>query len=122
MKRAGSGSIVLVGSIAPDVGATEREAPYGISKAAERALMYGMARAGGPMNIRCNEVIMALVEGARFTDSRPEKAAEYAAQTPLGRNAKTEDIAEAIAFLKSDRAAFVSGEVMNVTVAYYGGL
>ena len=70
MKRAGGGSIVLVGSIAPDVGATEREAPYGISKAAERALMYGMARAGGPMNIRCNEVIMALVEGTRFTDSR----------------------------------------------------
>ncbi len=74
------------------------------------------------MNIRCNEVIMALVEGARFTDSRPEKAAEYASQTPLGRNAKTEDIAEAISFLASDRASFVSGEVMNVTGAYYGGL
>ncbi len=122
MQRAGGGSIVLVGSIAPDIGATEREAPYGISKAAERALMYGMARAGGPMNIRCNEVIMALVEGTRFSDSRPEKAVEYAAQTPLGRNATTEDIAEAIAFLASDRASFVSGEVMNVTGAYYGGL
>ena len=122
MKAAGGGSIVLVGSIAPETGATEREPPYGMSKAASRALMYGLARAGGPHGVRCNEVVMALVEGTRFTDSRPDRAAEFAAQTPLGRNARTEDIAEAIAFLASERAAFVSGEVMNVTGGLQGRL
>lgn len=120
MKRAGGGSIVMVGSIAPDVGATEREPPYGMSKGAERALMFGIARAGAPIGVRCNEVIMALVEGTRFTDTRPEKAADFAKQTPMGRNAKTEDIAEAIAFLASERAAFISGEVMNVTGGLHG--
>lgn len=122
MKRAGGGSIVIVGSIAPDVGATEREPPYGMSKAACRALSYGLAIAGGPHGIRSNEVVMGLVEGTRFTDSRPDRAEQMAADTPMGRNATTEDIAEAIAFLASDRAGFVSGEVLNVTGAYYGGL
>ena len=122
MMRAGGGSIVMVGSIAPDVGATEREPPYGMSKAACRALSYGLAIAGGPHGIRSNEVVMGLVEGTRFTDTRPDRAELFASETPMGRNATTEDIAEAITFLASDRAAFVSGEVMNVTGGYYGGL
>ena len=122
MKRAGGGSIVMVGSIAPDLGATEKEPPYGMSKAAVRALMYGIARAGGPDKIRCNEVIMGLVEGTRFTDSRPDRAREESGKTPMGRNAHTEDIAEAVAFLASDRAAFVSGEVLNVTGALFGSM
>lgn len=122
MKKAGGGSIVMVGSIAPELGATEREPPYGIAKAASRGLMYGLARAGGPDNIRCNEVIMGLVEGTRFVDARPDKAKQFARDTPMGRNATTGDIAEAIAFLASDRAAFISGDVMKVTGALLGGL
>jgi NAD(P)-dependent dehydrogenase (short-subunit alcohol dehydrogenase family) len=122
MKAAGRGSIILVGSIAPELGATEREPPYGIAKAASRGLMYGLARAGGPDKIRCNEVIMGLVEGTRFVDSRPDRAEHFAAETPLGRNATTKDIAEAIAFLASDRASFISGDVMKVTGGLLGGL
>jgi len=122
MKAAGGGSIVLVGSVAPELGATEREAPYGMAKGASRALMYGLARAGGPDGVRCNEVIMGFVEGTRFADSRPDRVAEFAADTPLGRNATTRDIAEAIAFLSSDRAGFVTGEVMNVTGGLLAGL
>ena len=122
MARSGGGSIVLIGSIAPNIGAAEREAPYAMSKAAGRAMMLGIARAGGPSNIRCNEVVMAYVEGTRFADSRPETAAAFAAQTPLQRNATTDDIAEAVAVLASERAAFVSGDVMNVTGGYFGSL
>ena len=122
MKASGGGSIVLVGSVAPELRATEREAPYGMAKGASRALMYGLARAGGPDGVRCNEVIMGFVEGTRFADSRPDRVAEFAAQTPLGRNAHARDIAEAIAFLASDRAHFVTGEVMNVTGGLLSGL
>jgi 3-oxoacyl-[acyl-carrier protein] reductase len=118
MRRAGGGSIVMIGSIAPDLVATVREPPYALSKAAVRALTLGIAKAGGPFNIRCNEVVTGLVTGTRFTDSRPDRAAAMAADVPLGRNATVEDIAEAVAFLASDRAGFVSGEVFNVT----GGL
>ena len=122
MAGAGGGSIVLVGSIAPDIGAAEREAPYAMSKAASRALMLGMARACGPDNVRCNEVTMAYVEGTRFADLRPDVAERFASLTPLGRNAHVDDIAEAVAYLASDRSAFVSGEVLNATGAYFGKL
>lgn len=115
MASAGGGSITMIGSIAPDVPATDREPPYAMSKAAVRALVGGIATAGGPLNIRCNEVIMGLVTGTRFTDSQPEKANSFLDGVPLGRHATTGDIAEAVAFLASDRAAFVTGEVMNVS-------
>lgn len=115
MKRAGGGSIVMIGSTAPDIAATEVEPPYGMSKAAVRALVLGVAKAGGPFGIRCNEVIMGLVTGTRFTDLRPDKTADFLTRVPLGRHATTDDIAEATAFLASDRARCVTGEVMNVS-------
>jgi 3-oxoacyl-[acyl-carrier protein] reductase len=119
MKRSGGGNIVMIGSIAPDVVATVREPPYALSKAAVRALMLGIAQAGGPLGIRCNEVVMGLVTGTRFTDSRPERAAELQTGIPLGRHATTVDIAEAVAFLASPRAKFITGETLNVSGGLY---
>ena len=115
MERVGGGAITLIGSIAPDMPATEREPPYALSKAAGRALAGGIAVAGGPKGIRCNEVIMGLVTGTRFTDEQPDKAAAFLDKVPLGRHASTDDIAEAVAFLSSDRAGFITGSVMNVS-------
>ncbi len=115
MKRAGGGSIVLLGSMAADTAAADAEPPYAISKAGQRALIGGLARAGGPFNIRCNDVALGLVAGTRFADSRPEMTDAFMEGVPLGRNAATEDVAEAVAYLASDRAAFVTGTVLNVT-------
>ena len=118
MRNAGGGSITMIGSIAPDVAATVREPPYAMSKAAVRALVFGIAKEGGPFNVRCNEIVTGLVTGTRFTDTRPDRAAASIAEVPLGRLASVEDIAEAVAYLSSDRASFVTGEVLNVS----GGL
>ena len=85
-------------------------------------MMLGIAGAGRPSNIHSDEIVMAYVEGTRFAATLPETAAAFASQTPLARNATTDDIAEAVAFFASDRAAFVSGEVMNVTAGYFGTL
>lgn len=52
----------------------------------------------------------------------PPTSAAFASQTPLARNATTEAISESVAFLASDRAAFVSDEVMNVTAGYFATL
>ncbi len=119
MKHAHGGSIVMIGSIAPDVVATVREPPYAMSKAAVRALMLGIAKEAGPFGIRCNEVVMGLVTGTRFADSRPERLAELQAEVPLGRHAAVDDIAEAVAFLSSERSGFITGEVLNVSGGLY---
>ena len=119
MKRAGGGVIVNVGSIAPDSGAAATEPAYAMSKAAGRALINGMVKAGGEFNIRANEVVMGMVTGTRFTDTRPEMQEALVPQVPLGRLGRTEDIAEAIAFLASDRASHISGAVLNVSGGFH---
>lgn len=113
--RETGGSITMIGSIAPDICATDVEPAYAMSKAAIRALVGGLAKAGGPFGVRCNEVIMGLVTGTRFTDANPAKTDAFVAKVPLGRNASTTDIAETVAFLTSARASFVTGAVLNVT-------
>lgn len=122
MKRAGGGAITMIGSIAPDTGAAEIEPPYAMSKAAVRALSQGIAKAAGPDGVRCNDIVMGLVTGTRFTDSRPDVMAEFLPKVPLGRHADVDDIAEAVAFLSSDRARYITGAVLNVTGGLHLGL
>jgi NAD(P)-dependent dehydrogenase (short-subunit alcohol dehydrogenase family) len=86
------GVIVNIGSYAPDVGGSGVEAPYASSKGGLAALARGLAHDGGPHGIRAVYVSMGIVKGTKFVD----------------------DNAEAVAFLASDRAAFITGEVLNV--------
>jgi NAD(P)-dependent dehydrogenase (short-subunit alcohol dehydrogenase family) len=51
-------------------------------------------------------------------DAHPELLEQALPAIPLGRHATTADIAEAFAFLASDRASFITGEILNVA----GGL
>lgn len=115
MERGGGGSIIMIGSIAPDIAATAVEAPYGMAKAAVRALVLALAKVGAPLGIRCNEVVMGLVTGTRFVDTQPAKAAEFLPRVPRGRHVDTSEIAEVIAFLASDRSSGITGEVVNVS-------
>ncbi|MFD4668901.1 SDR family NAD(P)-dependent oxidoreductase [Lentzea sp. NPDC058450] len=107
------GRVVLVGSIVSDRIATPGVAEYAASKAAVDQLARGWARDLGPRGITVNVV----KPGAVDTDMNPADGPFGAAQvamTPLGRFGVTEDIARAVAFLASDKAAFISGELLTV--------
>ena len=52
--------------------------------------------------------------GTRLLFLPPETLAELAEETPLGRNGTPEDVAEAVRFLASDRAAFITGQDLPV--------
>lgn len=65
---------------------------------------------------------MGLVDCTRFSSTRRDVSARYAAETALGRNVKLDEVAEAITFSASDRAAFISGECLRVTGGFIGGL
>lgn len=119
MRDAGGGAIVNVSSYAPDVGGGGVEAPYAVTKGGLNALTRSCAVEGGPFGIRSNAVSMGVVTGTKFIDDNPRIAERLLPSTPLGRHASTRDIAEAVAFLASDRAAHVTGEILNVAGGVY---
>ncbi len=119
MRDAGGGVIVNISSYAPDVGGGGTEAPYAVTKGGLNALTRSCAVEGGPHRIRCNAVSMGVVTGTKFIDDNPQVAERLLPQTPLGRHASSSDIAEAVAFLASDRSAHVTGEILNVAGGIY---
>ena len=63
---------------------------------------------------------MGVVKGTKFAEDNAELLASLPGTTgPLGDLPRPEDIAEAVAFLASDRAAFITGEVLNVAAGAY---
>ncbi|MBS3978027.1 MAG: 3-oxoacyl-ACP reductase FabG [Syntrophomonadaceae bacterium] len=114
MMEAKSGCIVSIASLAGKVGGIAAGAHYAASKAGVICLTMSMARLGAPYGIRVN----AVAPGPIATDMTavwPE--ATQAAMTksiPLGRMGEAEEVAEAILFLCSPAAAFITGETMNI--------
>jgi 3-oxoacyl-[acyl-carrier protein] reductase len=49
------------------------------------------------------------------TFSTAEKMAEYRAQTPLGRNGTADEVAQAVLFLASDAARFITGAILDIS-------
>jgi NAD(P)-dependent dehydrogenase (short-subunit alcohol dehydrogenase family) len=119
MRDAGGGSIINISSISADLPAGSEEPPYAAAKAGLHALTRGIAKAGGPYQIRCNAVTMATVSDTKFMEAHPELLEEALPDTPLGRHATTADIAEAVAFLASNRSSFITGEILNVAGGFY---
>lgn len=109
------GSIVAVSSISALVGGG-MQTHYTPTKAGIHSLMQSAAIALGDKKIRCNSVL----PGAIATDinkedlSDPEKRAYMEKRTPLGRLGAPEDIGNAVAFLASDRASFITGASLLV--------
>jgi len=118
MKERGRGAIVNVSSIAAFGHGSGNNAPYSASKAGLNALTRSVAVEGGPHGVRCNAVAPGLIEGP-FLAARRDEYREQLERTPLRRFAEPEDVAAVIAFLASDDARHVTGEVINVSGGIY---
>lgn len=120
MQKRGGGAIVQTGSMwaLQAVGATP-SAAYSAANAGVHQLVKNLALELADSNIRINAVAPAVVETPVYnTFMSDEEVAEtlpgFNAFHPLGRNGQPQDIANAILFLASDDAAFVTGTVLPV--------
>lgn len=106
-------AIVLVASTDAFVGSYASMA-YAASKAAMTNLTRSLACNLGPRNIRAN----AVAPGWISTDMTTTASSGSSSVTPLGRDGKPEEVANAISFLLSDRASFITGTTLVVDGGY----
>ena len=113
MLKARSGRIVNITSVSGQAGQTG-QANYSAAKAGLIGLTKATARELASRGITCNAVAPGFVL-TELTQDLPEALqTEITARTPLGRFGTTEEIANAVAFLASDEAAFITGQVLAV--------
>ncbi|MBR5980495.1 MAG: SDR family oxidoreductase [Firmicutes bacterium] len=113
MIEARSGAIVNIASMWGIAGGS-CESAYSASKGAVIAFTKAIAKEVGPSGIRVNCVAPGVIETAMLSRYSSEELAALADETPLGRLGDPEDVAEAVAFLASDRASFITGQVLSV--------
>jgi len=118
--RGHGGSIVNISSVS-STHAMARKAAYGVSKAALESMTRSLALEWGPLEIRVN----AVAPSHTATETISRLAAEgvidldkLEAHIPLGRLAEPSEVADAVVFLCSDQAKFVTGQVLAVDGGY----
>ena len=108
------GSIVLLSSIASVTGGAGEYVFYAAAKGGVDALTNGLAREVAKEGIRVN----AIRPGPIVTEIHPPGRLErITPMLPMGRPGQPDEVAEAILFLLSDAASYVSGAVLNVSGA-----
>jgi len=113
MLRQGGGCIVNISSVNAIRGHTG-VAVYSATKAGLDGLTRSLARELGPRNIRVNSVAPGLFESAMVRSLSQKQKQRIVRRTPLGRLTSAEDVANAVYFLISDQASFITGQILVV--------
>ena len=116
MARNGGGSIVNIASITGVVGSPGQVA-YSSTKGAVIALTKSAAKELSPQQIRINAVAPGIIKTERFEElyeANGDKIDQRIGRIALGRLGTPQDVANAVSFLASDRASYISGTVLGV--------
>ena len=118
MMKARRGAIVNVASVVGEMG-NAGQAAYAATKAGQIGLTKAVARELASRNIRVNAVAPGFID-TDMTAALPEAARTKLQEgIPLARLGAPEDVANAVAFLASDEASYVTGEVLRVNGGMY---
>ena len=107
------GRIINITSIFGQMGQAG-QANYAASKAGLIGLTMAMAREVGSRNITCNAVAPGFIETAMTSGLADDFKQDAVKMIPLGRVGTPEDVANAVAFLASEEASYITGHVLNV--------
>lgn len=116
MARTGGGCFVNMASVTGVVGSPGQVA-YSSTKGAVITITKSAAKELAPMNIRVNAVAPGIVRTERFEElyeATGDKINERIEKIALGRLGTPQDIANAVSFLASDRASYISGQILGV--------
>ena len=110
-----AGSVITVSSMWGQVGAS-CEAAYSATKGAVIALTKALAQELGPSGVRVNCVAPGVILTDMCAQVDPQILQEMAEQSPIGKNGKPEDVAQAMVYLAD--AEFITGQVLPVNGGY----
>lgn len=115
-RRGGTGgAIVNISSIAARLGGAGEWVHYAASKGAVEAFTRGFAAEVASEGIRVNAVSPGLIEtGIHAAAGAPDRLAQKAPSIPMQRAGTPAEVAEAVAWLLSDAASYVSGAILEV--------
>jgi len=119
LKEAGGGSIVHIGSVSGQYGGP-RTAHYAASKAGLISLAQVIARFGAPFGVRSNTVAAGLIASEMAAAGLANAAVQKAAETiVLKRMGTPAEVADAVVFLASDAASYITAQTLNVNGGLY---
>lgn len=114
--RRPGGRCIVTSSIAAVHGQKLRAA-YGAAKAALEGMVRALAVEWGPQGATVNAIAPGFIETAMakpYRDANPDRVQAVIDHTPLRRLGQPEEVAALIAFLASERAAFITGQVIHI--------
>ncbi len=114
MKRQRSGRIVNMGSVAGKLGGISTAANYSVSKAGVICFTKALAREMAPYGVTVNAVAPGVITTDMTLGITKGDFSNYLRNIPLGTIGSPEDIAYAVAFLASDEARYITGEILDV--------
>jgi len=121
LKLKHKGKIINISSTSAYLGSTSGRAHYDASKGGIISFTISLAKEVAKHGINVNAVASGLMVTDNTRDRFLTNKEKYLANVPLGRYADTQEVANVVVFLASDKASYMTGSIVNVSGGLYMG-